>query len=99
MPTPCVSSNYTYRHAARGKKPVSPTSPRCRFFLPPPGTTLRRAACLERPSILEVLLSSLTVPFFVGAARGLAGDERLTGELDLLVVARRRAAASRAPRK
>lgn len=27
MPTPCVSSSYTCRHAARGKKPVSPTSP------------------------------------------------------------------------
>ena len=39
---------------------------------------------------MQVFLSSLTVPFLFGAARGLAGDERLAGELDLLVVARRR---------
>ena len=77
---------------SRGQAPMP--RPQCRAHRA--GTSTRcRASFLGRPSILQVFLSSLTVPFLFGAARGLAGDERLAGELDLLVVARRRDETSR----
>ena len=78
---PCGAGRVPKPAESRGQAPMP--RPQCRAHRA--GTSTRCRAFLGRPSILEVFLSSLTVPFLFGAARGLAGDERLAGELDLLL--------------